>query len=151
MRTFMLVAVLSLGLWAGAGASAQDPPPNPPDPHIADGSLQRRLDDARRRWKAANVRSYRFELQQGCFCPPQTSRVVVVRGGIAQRWPSGMKSVATVPRLFRLIQGAIDGRAAKITAVYGKRGVPREIYTDRAVYIADEEIGYSTSRFTPLK
>jgi hypothetical protein len=152
MRALYAVALLAVALGAGvAAAGAQQRPPNPPDPHIADGSLQRKLDAARRSWKAAHVRSYRFHLRQSCFCAPQKSHLVVVRDGVPKLWPSGMKSVATVPRLFGLIQAAIDQRAAKITATYGKRGVPREIYVDYAVYVADEESGYSTSRFTALK
>ena len=151
MRSFALIVLLTLGLGAGVGAAAAQAPRNPPDPHIADGSLQRKLDAARRSWKAANVRSYRYEIRQICFCPPQKSRLVVVRRGVATRWPSGLKSVATVPRLFKRIQGAIDGGAAKISVTYGRRGVPREIAIDYLVYVADEESGYSISHFTPLK
>ncbi|MDX6678360.1 MAG: hypothetical protein QOE31_2412 [Solirubrobacteraceae bacterium] len=150
-RIAALAAVAVAFALSIAAASAQAPPPNPPDPHVADGSLQRRLDDARRSWKAASVRSYRFELVRSCFCPPQKTRLVVVHGGVPQRWPSGLKAVATVPRLFKVIQAAIDARAARITAIYAKHGVPREIYVDRAVYIADEETGYSIRRFTLLK
>ncbi|MBA3748819.1 MAG: hypothetical protein H0W96_15205 [Solirubrobacterales bacterium] len=154
MTRFTVIAAVAIAIafaLSMAAASAQAPPPNPPDPHIADGSLQRRLDDARRNWKAANVRSYRFDLARSCFCPPQKTRLVVVHGGVPKRWPSGLKPVATVPRLFQVIQDAIDARAAKITAAYGRRGVPREIYIDRAIYVADEESGYSISRFTLLK
>ena len=152
MRSFVLPALLSLGMCAAVAVVAYaQSPPNPPDAGIADGSLQRSLDAARRSWKAATVRSYRYEIQRSCFCGRQTSRLVVVHGGVAKRWPRGLRSVATVPRLFRLIQGAIDGGAARITATYGRFGVPREVYVDRALYISDEESGYSIRRFTRLK
>ena len=152
MRFLTLAAVLIFLLGAAGLAHGQGmSPPNPPDSHIADGSLQRALDDAQRRWKAAGVRSYRYEIERSCFCGRQTLRLVIVRGGVIKRHPPGMKSVATIPRLFGLIQGAIDGGASRITATYGKRGVPREIYVDRVLYVSDEETGYSTRRFTPLK
>jgi hypothetical protein len=122
------------------------------DPQIADGSLQRGLDAARGQWKAAHVRSYRYEIRVSCFCAPSTGHVVyVVRNGIPRVPSKGEKSVASVPRLFRKIQAAIDGGVAQLDVTYGRYGIPRSIYIDRAANIADEEVGYKLVHFTRLQ
>jgi hypothetical protein len=155
LRTTVIPAALAaVALAAGsvAGAGAQQPLPAHHDPHIADGTLQHKLDSARKKWKAAHVSSYRYEIQVSCFCPPATKpNVFTVRKGVATKYPSGYKSLATVPRLFKTIQGAIDDDVANLNVSYGKRGVPTSIYIDRAYNIADEEAGYTVKRFTPLK
>jgi len=138
---------------AGAGAGALSPPaPGRPDPQIADGTLQRRLDTAGTRWKAAHLRSYRYEIQVSCFCAPRNAHVVyVVRNGVPRVPAKGEKSVATVPRLFRTIQAAIDDGVANLDATYGPRGVPKSIYIDSSAQIADEEVGYTIVHFTRLQ
>lgn len=102
IRSVIPIALLTLAV--GACAASARTPENTPDPHIADGSLQHKLDAARHRWKAAGLRSYRYEIRRQCFCPPQTSVLVVVRHGTPTRFPAGLRDVATVPRLFKLIQ-----------------------------------------------
>ena len=122
------------------------------DPHIADGTLQHKLDAARKKWKAAHVSSYRYEIQVSCFCPPATKpNVFTVKKGAPAKYPSGYKSLATVPRLFKTIQGAIDDNVANLNVSYGKRGVPTSIYIDRAYNVADEEVGYTVKHFTRVK
>jgi hypothetical protein len=148
-RTVLSLVLLALALCAGV-ASAQLPPQSP-DPAIADGTRQHGLDHARELWKAKGPRSYRFELRRQCFCVPGKGVTVVVRGDRIATYPPGLKSVASVPRLFRAIQQAIDDEVVQLDVSYGTRGVPTKIYVDRSKYIADEETGYTTKRFTPLK
>lgn len=129
--------------------AAQPPtlPPSQPDPSIRDGSAQRTLDRARERWREAGVHSYRFRLRRQCFCPP-AAPVLFVRRDRPRRPPSEFRGVATVPRLFRRIQGAIDDGAAGLRVRYGAgRGIPRSIWIDGREYIADDEIGYRVERF----
>ena len=121
-----------------------------PDPQITSGTLQRKLDAARKTWKATNIRSYRYEIGVSCFCVPSEGVVYVVRRGVPQVPRSGEKSVATVPRLFRKIQDAIDDKVADLDVTYGTGGVPRKIYIDTDRRIADEEVGYTITRFKPL-
>jgi hypothetical protein len=118
------------------------------DPAIADGSAQRRLDAARARWDAAGLRSYRFRIARQCFCPPEYTarRVLEVRRGRPQHPPADLLNVATVPRLLRVVQRAIDDRVASLEVRYGRRGVPRAIAVDRSRMIADEEVGYRVDR-----
>lgn len=146
-----VVPLVLLTLAVGACAASAQAPANTPDPGNADGTLQHNLDAARHRWKAAGLRSYRYEIRRQCFCVPQTSVLVVVRNGVPTKFPTGLKSVATVPRLFKVIQGAIDDGVAKLSVTYSKRGVPRSISIDRIAGAVDDEIGYTVKRFTPLK
>lgn len=148
MRSAFPIVLLTLAV--GVCAASAQTPANTPDPAIADGSLQHKLDAAHHRWKASGLRSYRYEIRRQCFCPPQTSVRVVVRNGIPTKFPTGLKSVATVPRLFKLIQGAIDDGVAKLSVTYSKRGVPRSISIDRIAGAVDDEVSYTVKRFTRL-
>ncbi len=148
-RTVIPAVLLVLALCAGAAAASA--PEQQPDPSITDRSAQRSLDRARALWRAEGPRSYRFELRRQCFCPPQERVTVVVRGGRITKYPADLKSVASVPRLFRAIQKAIDDKVVQLDVGYGKRGVPSKLYIDRSKYVADEETGYTIKRFTSLK
>lgn len=139
MRRTLLVALLALA--AGAPpALAQDART---DASIADGSAQRALDRARAEWKAAAVRSYRFEVRTSCFCPPAEPERFVVRGGRA----SSTSPLATIPRLHRVVQRAIDDRVERLFVRFGKLGIPRSIGIDRSTSIADEEVSYGVTGF----
>ena len=151
MRTRALISAVLLTLALGAGLASAQLPAQTPDRAITDGSAQHHLDEARAKWKAQAPRSYRFELRRQCFCPPQTSVTVIVRGGRIAEAPKEVKSVATVPRLFREIQRAIDAKVVDLNVSYARRGVPKSLYIDRSQFIADEESGYTVKRFTPLK
>jgi hypothetical protein len=118
----------------------------------ATSAPQQRLDAARKQWKAAHLSSYRYEVSVSCFCAPRTGHLFyVVRNGVARLPKNGDKSVATVPRLFRKIQDAIDHHAAQLDVTYGRRGVPKSIYIDGAANIADDEVTYAITHFTTLK
>ena len=151
MRHLVLIALAAFALSLIPAAAAQDPGDRT-DAGILDGSEQRRLDSARRAWKKAGVRSYSFRLTRACFCPPaQNIRIVVRRGRPAASTGEELLDVATVPRMFRRIQRSIDAKVAGLTVRYGKRGVPGSISIDGSLLIADDELGYTIRRFTPLK
>jgi hypothetical protein len=140
----MTAAVLvSLALLAQPPAA---PPSSEPDASIRDGSAQRKLDGARKRWRRTGIHSYRFELTRQCFCPP-ASPTLVVRRDKPVGAPRDFRSVASVPRLFRRIQAAIDDEVAGLRVRYGKRGIPRSIFIDGREYIADDEVGYRLRNF----
>jgi hypothetical protein len=152
MRSLVSLAALAAVAVAvaapGAGAVGYLPPPqtDTPDPHIADGTLQTRLDGARARWKAAHVRSYRYTLVVSCFCRPN-KHVYVVRDGVPRKSATAEKALATVPRLFTLVQRAIDQKVAGLTVRYGARGVPTSIFIDGSQRIADDEVTYTLTHF----
>jgi len=152
MRSLALVALLALALVAVPIAAGQSAPAHTTDPDIASGKEQRALSSARKQWKARGVRSYTYGLTVSCYCPPTTNVKIVVRNGRPTRaTPKKLLSQATVPRLFRTIQSAIDRKVAKLVVTYGPRGVPRSIFVDTDEHIADEEIGYIVRGFAPLK
>ena len=85
------------------------------------------------------MRSYRYALTRDVLCPPLACTIVVRNGRPAAGTPASSPAQATVPRLFRLIQRAIDAKVARLSVRYGTRGVPRSIYIDTDQRIADEE------------
>jgi len=153
VRHLGLVVLASLALSIVPLTAAQGQAPGDEvDAGILDGSEQRRLSSARRAWKAAAVSSYSFRITRACFCPPaQDIRIVVRRGRPASTTGEELLDVATVPRMFRRIQRSIDKKVAGLTVRYGKRGVPSSISIDGSKLVADDELGYTISRFTPLR
>jgi hypothetical protein len=143
--------IIAVALAGGVGARAQVGPAT--DPSITDGRAQAALDAARARWKASRTVSYRMRVALGCFCPEdiRRPRTITVRRGLPLRPPSHLKDVATVPRLFRTIQRAIDADVADLTVRYGRRGVPSSIAIDNDRRIADEERYYTIDRFARLR
>jgi Family of unknown function (DUF6174) len=139
-----LLALAALLVGAPA-ARAQD---RPVDPQIVDGTEQRRLDEARARWRDRGFRSYRFRVARGCFCPAeiQEPRVIVVRRGRPRGAPDHLRPAATVPRLLRIVQRAIDGRVSSLDVRYGRRGVPRSIAIDPRLRLSDDEDFYGVDR-----
>ena len=148
MRSLLLLTLATVVTMAVAPAGAQAPPPNPVDPSIADGSAQAALDTARARWKALRIRSYDYEVRRTCFCPMSSWKVIRVRGGAPTKKSNAVaKDLATVPRLHRTIQQAIDAKSHQLTVKYGARGVPTQISVNSIQYLADEEQYVSTRRF----
>lgn len=154
LRALIPVVLVSTLVAPAATGHAQVPQPgDTPDPAITDGSAQRALTQARARFKAAHVASYRVRVALSCFCPEEIRkpRTITVRGGIPRQPPAHLKDMATVPRMFRKIQHAIDQGVAGLDATYGARGVPRKISIDVSRMIADEESYYTIDRFTRLR
>ena len=147
-RCLLLAVVLAAAAFAFAGAAAAQEPPNPPDPAIVDGSAQRALDRAKARWRAAKIRSYRYEARRQCFCPTTGWHVVNVRDGVpSRRVHADVKEIATVARLFRQIQRAIDRRAHDLIVRYSTHGVPTKLTIDTYQNVIDEEQYFSIRGF----
>jgi Family of unknown function (DUF6174) len=139
-------AVLALGFLVAAPAAGQSPSEKP-DPSIANGSAQRKLDTARRHWRRARIPDYRFELERLCFCAQRGPVVLFVRHGRPVDPPAALRSVATVRRLHRVVQRAIDHEVAGLSVRYGRRGVPRSIGIDGHRMTADDEVSYRVEHF----
>jgi acyl-homoserine lactone acylase PvdQ len=108
---------------------------------VAAAGPQRKLDGARGRWSDLGARDYRFKLTVQRFRSDQTYKLKV-RNGKPVRPPDDAKGVASVARLFRTIQRALDGDYADVDVTYGKRGLPRQIFLNASDEIADEEVTY---------
>jgi hypothetical protein len=135
------VPLIALFLALAAPARAEDP-------SIADGSAQAALREARADWREQGSGSYRFRQSVQCFCPIEYSRPrrITVRRGRPVDPPAHLRRYASVRRLFRLVQEAIDERAAVLRVRYGGMGLPRRIWIDYDERIADEELGVTSSR-----
>ena len=148
----LLLAVALLVLAGVAPAGAQSPPGpvvprNDPDPSIRDGSAQRALDRARKRWRRADIHNYRFALERSCFCRPSNTPVLFVRNDRPVNATADNRSVATVRRLHRRVQSAIDDKVAELDVRYDRRGIPREIGIDQLRFAVDDEVSYSVGSF----
>jgi len=154
MRTITPAALAAaLALAAAAAPAHAQVPGDDVDPAIADGRAQQRLDAAHDTWRAAGVRSYRYRARHLCFCGPDVTDParIVVRDRRPVDPPRRLRKMATVTRLFRLVQGAIDDRVADLQVRYDERGVPRRIFVNSLLQLADEEETYVVRRFRPLE
>jgi len=146
-RLLLLLTLVAALAVPAVAATAQEAP-NPPDPYIVEGDAQRALDRARAQWKAARISSYRYEARRTCFCPTSGWHTVNVRKGVpSKRVHADVKDIATVPRLFRAIQRAIDRKAHDLTVTYGTRGVPTKVSIDTYENVIDEEQYFTIRAF----
>jgi len=144
----LLLLTFAIGICALAAPALAEEPPNPTDPKIASGSAEKALDKARAKWKKAKLGSYDFEAQRSCFCPTTGFHKVKIRKNRVSGTPhSDIKEIATVPRLFKVIQKAIDEKSHKLTVTYGTYGVPTKISIDRIANVIDEEQYFTIRRF----
>jgi hypothetical protein len=150
MKTTRALLLLTLAVAAtalSAPALAQEPP-NPTDPSIANGNAEKALDRAKAKWKLAKLSSYDFEARRSCFCPTSGFHKVKVRKNrVSGTAHADIKEIATVPRLFKVIQQAIDAKSHKLTVSYGTYGVPKQISIDRIANVVDEEQYFTIRRF----
>jgi Family of unknown function (DUF6174) len=149
-----LVAAVAGLAGPGAAGSAQGPPTatqsHPPDPSITNGSAQRKLNAARRKWNKHRPPSYAYRVRVSCFCNPE-SHTFVVRNGEPEDPPKAWRHFATAKRLFKLVQRAIDDRPDHLVVRYRKRnGLLKELSVDPEANAADEEYAYFVDRFHRL-
>ncbi len=150
LPALLVAGALALAPAAGAQAPTSGDPGAQPDATITDGTAARQLAEARARWRAAGIASYRTRIAIRCFCPGSitaTRTVVVRRGRPIGAVPGHLRDVATVPRLFARIEEAIRAGAATLDVRYATSGRPTSVYVDRSRMIADEERGIVVRSF----
>jgi hypothetical protein len=146
-RALLLLACVVAAAALAAPGFAQEPP-NPTAANIANGSAEKALDKARAQWRKAKLRSYDFEARRSCFCPTTGWHKVKVRNNHLSGTPhNDVKDIATVLRLFRVIQQAIDKKSHGLTVTYGTYGVPKQISIDPIENVIDEEQNFTIRRF----
>ena len=147
-----LAVVIAAALVGGPALAGTTPPPTV-DAKIASGKAAKDLAAARARWRAHGFASYRFHVQRSCFCNPKTGVATIsVRNGKPGTIANQLDDVATMPRLFKLVAGAIKQRVARLTVTYDRtRGYVRSVYIDRSQAIADEEVGYTITKLHKLR
>lgn len=139
-RQLLLLAVLL----TAAGCEAPTAP----------GNLDN-LADARARWRAQGAQSYSYEINRSCFCVFGGRRmtVTVQNGAVtgAEYLDSGnaveaalLTYVSTIPDLFDLIEGALQGSPAYFFASYDPLyGYPTRIEIDYSANAIDDELAIS--------
>ncbi len=114
-------------------------------------------------WHAQGIHSYRYTLQISSFiAPPATGPAVIeVRDdktvSITPANPaltflsSAFNSYSTIDKLFAVIADAQAQNAATITVNYeAALGYPTFTFIDYSATIADDELSFSVTNFTPL-
>jgi hypothetical protein len=128
--------------------------------------MLKELHQYRRQWEAQKITDYRYTLQISCFCVPEIVQPleIQVRNGVTTsltKIASGapvdteyfdFDQIATMPKLFALIESAIANKAASISVTYDSVfGFPAHISIDHIKYAIDDEISYTVTDFTPLQ
>ncbi|WP_340139631.1 DUF6174 domain-containing protein, partial [Trichormus variabilis] len=114
----------------------------------------------RRLWNSKNISNYRYTLSNSCFCIPeargpvvievrngQTTSITAVNPGQAVN-PQFFQKYNTIPKLFNVIQNAIQSQASSLDISYNhKFGYPTQINIDYNSQIADEELFLTIENF----
>lgn len=124
----------------------------------------RRLIFNRRLWNQQNISNYQYTFSNGCFCIPEARGPVVieVRNGETVSItsvttgesvdPRFFKQYSTIPKLFNVIQDAIQRQASSLNVQYNSRyGYPTQIDIDYNSQIADEEVFLTIENFKILQ
>jgi hypothetical protein len=147
-RTGAMVVVGALALggvttMVGAGAATTAG-------HTA--ARQAALDAARARWKALGAGSYTYKTQGACsMCVNVPEVTVTVVRGRSTVTPRGHRDVATVARLFTIVQRLVDDEPYRLSVTYGPRsGVPQSITSQDSRGGLDDVSGLRVSGFRRL-
>lgn len=124
----------------------------------------RQLREAEAKWRRILPVYYTYTLQRSCFCTHEYLQPIDIRvyNGLVQEAtvrpanrplpPERRSEALTVEGLFRLIQEAIDRKAAAVVVTYDPYyGYPVTISLDYDVMVADEEIALTASNFNPRR
>ncbi|BBD69624.1 hypothetical protein NIES4072_30410 [Nostoc commune NIES-4072] len=124
---------------------------------------EKRLAFNRRFWNQQNISNYDYTLSNSCFCIGEARGPVVIK--VRNGQTSSITSVATgkdvkeyfqnyntIPKLFDVIQDAINRKAASLNVRYNARfGYPTQIDIDYNSQIADEERYLTIENFKVIK
>lgn len=115
------------------------PPTHGVQTEIASSNL-RQLRINRRLWNQRKIDNYRYKLSNSCFCIPEFRGplIIEVRNGRTTSITDAntgkpvnsesLRQYSTIPKLFNLIQNAINRGKSELTVVYNPRlGYPTQI------------------------
>lgn len=162
---FSIIISVGLLLLAGLNLPVMSQPTIEVAQLAANNNLaQRRLNFNRNLWNKQNISNYRYTLSNSCFCLPdargpviievrngQTTSITSVETGQPVN-PEFFNNYNTIPKLFNLIQDAINRRADRLDVDYNARlGYPTQISVDYSFQIADEEIYLTIENFQVIQ
>jgi hypothetical protein len=107
---------------------------------------------ARSQWAAQGLRSYRFTVQKGCFCPEEYTRpvTITVRDGVAVDAPEHLAAYSNVEKVLDVLAAADASKADQLDVNFTTAGWPQRIYVDQNKSMADEEYTLTLSDLTPI-
>jgi hypothetical protein len=149
----MLGALALIVLSVATGTAYAAPAADAPDPSIADGSAATALAAARHLWHAKGYSDYRFVLQRGCFCSPESVQpyTLTVRKRRAVRPPATFAKLATARALFGEIAAGIANGDHRFGAAYDRRtGFPLFVSRDPIAQAVDDEYTLTASKLRRL-
>ncbi|MFN6540280.1 MAG: DUF6174 domain-containing protein [Nostoc sp. EkiNYC01] len=165
MRLSIIITV-GLLLFPGLNLPVMSQPPiEIAQSKVSNNLDQRQLTFNRRLWEKQNISNYRYTFSNGCFCIPdargpviievrngKTTSIVSVETGQPVQNPEIFDKYNTIPKLFNVIQDAINRRAYSLNVSYSPRlGYPTQINVDYNAQIADEEIYLTIENFEQIK
>jgi len=124
-----------------------------------DGSLETNY----LKWKSQRINDYSIEQTHMCFCIHGAMKVLVqVRNnqivnvqdleGVQVIKPEFWQYYKTIDQLFETVSKAVINKPHSFTIEYDKvYGFPQSFFVDPIEQAVDEEYGYATSSFKPLK
>jgi len=126
-------------------------------------ALRNELDQNRQVWNNQKITHYRYELRVLCFCPTELTAPVKVEAKdgntISLKYVASGEDVKmtefqnydTMDKMFKVIQDAIDRKAAEITAKFdSKLGFPASIRIDNIEQAIDDEISFEITNVEVL-
>ncbi|MCC5656094.1 DUF6174 domain-containing protein [Nostoc sp. XA010] len=137
---------------------------SPPNNNLNLRRAEQRLEFNRRFWNQQNIYNYSYELSNSCFCIGDARGPVVIK--VRNGQTTSITSVATgkpvnreyfqnyntIPKLFDVIQDAINRKAFSLNVRYNARfGYPTQIDIDYNSQIADEERYLTIENFKVIK
>jgi Family of unknown function (DUF6174) len=147
LKHMLLITAVTISCLV-AGCGGEDVQDTPPPGYI----------QAKQQWATeANV-EYHFTLSRSCFCLPEGSIDVVVRGGVVSSatfsgtglpvTPERLATLPTLSGLFTLVDSAYAKGAAEIRfTINAAHGFLDSLFIDYVTASADEEIGYTVTGF----
>ncbi|MBX9258737.1 hypothetical protein H1Q63_33260 [Desmonostoc muscorum CCALA 125] len=165
MRLSIIISV-GLLLFPGLNLPVMSQPPIEIAQSAASHNLNnRRLYFNRRLWEKQNISNYRYTFSNGCFCIPDARGPVIIEvrngkkplitsvaTGQPVENPEFFDKYNTIPKLFNVIQDAINRQASSLDVNYNpKLGYPTQINVDYNAQIADEEIYLTIENFEEIK
>ncbi|MEH1896058.1 MAG: DUF6174 domain-containing protein [Nostoc sp.] len=161
--TSAISAALLLSVGLNFSAISQTPVETAKSP--ANNNLNlRRSKFNRHLWNQAKISNYRYTFSNGCFCIPDARGPVVIEVRNGQTTsitsvatgkpvnPQYFEKYKTIPKLFNVIQDAINRNAFSLNLGYSlKLGYPTKIDIDYDSKIADEEIFLTIENFQEIK
>ena len=116
------------------------------------GDFSQQLSQARARWTAKNLHSYKFTVQVIGFTLEEYTHpvTITVREGVAVDAPPYLDDFATIEKIFTMLQTADAGKARKLDVNFTADGWPSTASVDPRADTMDDEYRVNIIDVKPL-